>query len=193
MTIATINETTHTGYYAEVNLTLAYDHDKRYMTETRVDRSGEPDRGEWFDTLEEAEAFMRDEFSDMVAELEDGYRITRVDGRLDSIEYVVGTVERDELDEDGNPIENGQILIEKDSRPYYVTVAMDKARRYADLADYCAQERGEGWKVCTEYDDDHYYTSQEQVDAVIDDYGYSVIRTEDETEVFATIHVTYCE
>jgi hypothetical protein len=193
MTIATINEPTHTGYYAEVNLTLAYDRDKRYVTETRVDRTGWPDRGEWFDTLEEAEAFMRSEFADMAAELEDGYRITRVDGRLDSIEYVVGTVERDELDEDGNPIENGQILIEKDSRPYYVTVAMDKASRYEDLADRIAQERGEGWKVCTEYDDDHYYTSQEQVDAVIYDCGYNVIRTEDETEVFATIHVTYCE
>jgi len=186
---------THVGYYAEVNLTLAYERYSGYTTCTSVDRTGWPDCGEWFDTYEAAKKFVDREFADMVSyeRLEDGYRITPLVSRLDSVEYVVGTIERDELDEDDNPIENGEVLYELDSRPDYVIKAMEKVEYYDELADRIAQERGEGWKIVTDCDYDHYYTSQTQVDMEIYKCGYKVIRTADETELHATIHVTYCE
>lgn len=194
--MSTQNVNTRLGYYAEVNLTLAYDshHYDSYVTETCVDRTGWPDRGEWFDTLEDAKAFVDEEVRDLVERnnLEDGYRITRLVSRYDSVEYVFGSVECSELDEDGDPIEDGVIMYDVDSRPDYVIEAMRRVRRYEDLADRIAQIRGEGWKLVTMDDDWIYLTSQAQVDDGVETYGIGVADTRDEMEGRALIHVTYC-
>lgn len=86
----------HYEYFAYVRRMSLVEEDEHYVEEDEDIYRGEHYRNEYFDTEEEAIAFVKREMTDYVADELDGkgYKVIRAKYGLDPIDYIDGTVER---------------------------------------------------------------------------------------------------
>ena len=96
-------------YFAYVSRMALVEYDERYIERNEDENTGRYYSEDWFETEEDAIAFVKAEMADYVdRELGGkGYKVIRTRRGLDTIEYCDGTVERHYVDADGEVIDYG--------------------------------------------------------------------------------------